>query len=124
MTDTANEGTQLTLARDHWVKRCEAEKKAAEYKRQLEEESISKELINAMAEEIGRNTVAYVEVMYPEAIKATSSTFKLSLRNHIHNQIVSYAELHNEAAVRDRLIKDVAFRKEWVGMYRKMRRAK
>ena len=88
------------------------------------DESISKELIKAIAMEIGKGTVAYVEVMYPEAIKATSSTFKLSLRNHIHNAIVSVAELHDEPAIRTRLDSDAAFRKTWVGMYRKMRRKK
>ena len=85
---------------------------------------ISRELIKAIAEEIGRGTVAYVEVMYPEAIKATSSTFKLSLRNHIHNAIVSIAELHDEPAMRARLQKDADFRKRWVAMYRKMRRTR
>ena len=85
---------------------------------------ISRDLIKLIGMEIGKDIVAYVEVMYPEAIKATSSTFKLSLRNSIHNAIVSIADLHDEAAIRKRLADGEAHRKKWVGMYRKMRRAK
>lgn len=43
----------------------------------------SKELVREIAMDIGKEIVAYVEVMYPAAITATSSTFKLSLRNAI-----------------------------------------
>ena len=85
---------------------------------------ISRDLIKAIAEEIGRQTVAYVEVMYPEAITATSSTFKLSLRNHIHNEIVAIADLHDELTIRARLGSMAKFRKEWVAQWRMIRRAK
>ena len=85
---------------------------------------ISRDIIRLIGMEIGKDIVAYVEVMYPEAIKATSSTFKLSLRNSIHNAIVSIADLHDEAAIRKRLADGEAHRKKWVGMYRKMRMAK
>ena len=83
---------------------------------------VSKELIKAIAKEIGAGTVAYIEVMYPEAIKATSSTFKLSIRNHIHNAIVAIAELHDEVAIRHDLNAQSSFRKHWVQMYRNLRR--
>ena len=88
------------------------------------EEGISKELIKAIAMEIGKGTVAYVEVMYPEAIKATSSTFKLSLRNHIYNDIMAIAELNTEQTIRQNLQDRSSFRERWVAMYRKMRRKK
>lgn len=85
---------------------------------------ISRELIQAMAMQIGKDTVAYVEVMYPEAIKATSSTFKLSLRNHIYNEIISLSRLSDEATIRARLATDEKFRKEWLAQWRKIRRKK
>lgn len=88
------------------------------------QDGISRELIKAIAMQIGKDIVAYVEVMYPEAIKATSSTFTLSLRNSIHNKIVSIADLHDEAAIRKRLADNETHRKQWVGAYRKMRRKK
>ena len=46
-------------------------------------------LIKAVAMDIGKDTVAYIERMYPQAISAASSSFRLSLRNHIYNQIMS-----------------------------------
>jgi hypothetical protein len=45
-------------------------------------------MLKAVAMDIGKDTVAYVEYMYPQAISATSSTFRLALRNHIFNQII------------------------------------
>lgn len=88
------------------------------------EQGISRDLIKEIGAQIGRDIAAYVEVMYPEAIKATSSTFKLSLRNSIHNAIVSIADLHDEASIRKRLADNEAFRKEWLAQWRKIRRKK
>lgn len=45
---------------------------------------LSQDIIKEIAMDIGKEVIAYIEVMYPEAIKATSSTFKLSVRNCIH----------------------------------------
>jgi hypothetical protein len=39
--------------------------------------------------DIGQELVAYIEVMYPQAIRATNSGFKLSIRNHTYNQIMA-----------------------------------
>ena len=49
----------------------------------------SKELVRAVAMDIGQELVAYIEVMYPQAIRATNSGFKLSIRNHTYNQIMA-----------------------------------
>lgn len=85
---------------------------------------ISRDLVKAMAMDVGKSLVAYIEVMYPEAIKATSSTFKLSMRNHVFNDIMSIVELHDESAIRKRLADNEAHRKEWLKQWRKIRRAK
>lgn len=82
----------------------------------------SRDLVKAIAEDIGRDTVAYIEVMYPDAIKATSSTFKLSVRNHIYNQIMDAIEVNDAGQVMARLHDRANFRKWWVGVYRKLRR--
>jgi len=71
--------------------------------------------------DIGKETVAYVEVMYPEAIKAASSTFKLSLRNHIYNQIMAAIEVNDEGKIKDRLVDRKKSRREWLATYRKIR---
>ena len=81
------------------------------------------DLLKRLAEDIGKDTAAYIEVMYPEAVKASSSTFLLSLRNHIHNQIVSAVrEAKMEASPEEWFARREAFRKRWVASYRKMRR--
>lgn len=64
---------------------------------------LAPDLIKRMAMEIGKETVAYVEYMYPEAIKATSSTFRLSLRNTIYNEIMSMMAMGDEAAIEERM---------------------
>lgn len=81
----------------------------------------SRELVKQIAMDIGKETVAYVEVMYPEAIKATSSTFKLSLRNHIYNEIMAAIEVNDEGKVIARLKDRKSFRRWWTAAYRKIR---
>lgn len=89
-----------------------------------DEGGISRELIKAVAMEIGKSAIAHVEMMYPDAIKAATSTFKLSLRNHIYNDIMAIADIQTEGAMKINLSDREANRKELLRMYRKMRRAK
>lgn len=84
----------------------------------------TRDLIKEIAMDIGREVVAYIEVMYPEAIEATPSTFKLSVRNCIHNQIMASLEINEEGAIIRRLDERKKFRKKWVGTYRKLRKKK
>lgn len=56
-------------------------------------------LMKGVAMDIGKEVVAYVERMYPKAISATSSTFRMSLRNSIYNQIVSAMKLKDPAEI-------------------------
>lgn len=81
----------------------------------------SKELVKAIAMDIGKETVAYVEIMYPKAIDATSSTFKLSLRNHIYNEIMAAIKVTDEGKVVARLADRKSFRRWWTAAYRKIR---
>lgn len=62
-----------------------------------------KALIQAVAMDIGKEVVAYVERMYPNAIRATSSGFKLSLRNMIHNEIMAALEITDPDEIQSRL---------------------
>lgn len=71
--------------------------------------------------DIGKDVVAYIEVMYPEAIKATSSTFKLSVRNSIYNKIMAAIEVSDEGQIKARLTVHKKFRREWTAAYRKIR---
>lgn len=81
----------------------------------------SKELVKAIAMDIGKETVAYVEIMYPAAMKATTGGFKLSLRNHIYNEIMAAIEVTDEGKVVARLADRKSFRRWWTAAYRKLR---
>jgi hypothetical protein len=78
--------------------------------------------VKEIAMDIGKEVVAYVEVMYPKAIEATSSTFKLSLRNCIYNQIMAAIEVTEEGQIIARLKDRKKFRREWTAAYRKIRK--
>jgi hypothetical protein len=88
-----------------------------------ERASWSRELIKAIAADIGADMVAYIEVQYPEAIKATSSTFKTSVRNHIYNQVMAAIEITDAAEIEAWLKERKRHRREWVAAYRKIRRS-
>lgn len=68
-----------------------------------DQQSPDRDLVKLIAMDIGKEVVAYIEYMYPEAIKATSSTFKLSVRNCVHNQIMAALEVNEEGAIIARL---------------------
>lgn len=50
---------------------------------------LTRALLSDIAMDIGKEVVAHVKVMYPDAISSTESTFPISLRNHIYNQIMA-----------------------------------
>ena len=56
-------------------------------------------LIHAIAMDIGKEAVHHLETMYPAAIKACSSTMKLSLRNCIHNEIMDAIKTTDEGEI-------------------------
>src|SRR5260370_761439 len=63
----------------------------------------SKALVRAIAMDIGKAAVFHLETMYPAAIKACPATMRLSLRNHIHNEIMSSLEVNDEGEILARL---------------------
>lgn len=85
--------------------------------------AISPDLIKEMAMDIGKGVVAYIEVMYPEAIKATSSTFRLSVRNRIYNKIMSALEVTGEDEIKNRLAAHKAHRRQQKAAWKHIREA-
>ena len=83
---------------------------------------IATDVVKQIAMDIGKDLVAYIEVQYPDAIKATTSTFRLAVRNHVYNQIMAALETTDEADILRRLAERKRFRRKWVGAYRKMRK--
>ena len=81
----------------------------------------AKALIKAIAMDIGKEVVAYVERMYPQAVSASSSTFKLSLRNSIYNEIMAALEVTDEGKIMARLQERKKHRRELKAMWKNLR---
>ena len=81
-----------------------------------------KALISAVAMDVGKEMVAYLEVMYPDVYAAMNGGCKLSIRNHIHNDIIAAMETGDAGNHLERLKERARFRREWVAAYRNMRR--
>lgn len=86
-----------------------------------EQADAARALVKEIAMDIGKEVVAYIDVMYPKAIEHTSSTFKLSVRNCIYNQIMAAIEVTDEGKIRARLKDRKRFRRWWTAAYRKIR---
>ena len=83
----------------------------------------TKALVEAIAVDIGKEVVAYLEVMYPDVHKAMSSGCKLSLRNLIHNEIMAAIQVTDEGQIIARLQDRKKFRRAWTAAYRRIRSA-
>jgi len=79
-----------------------------------------KELLRAVAMDIGKEVAHHIETMYPEAVKAASSTFLLSVRNCTHNKIVAWVESDWEPETQLKF--NDSFRRYIKRQYKKIRR--
>lgn len=87
----------------------------------IESGSWSKELVRAIAMDIGKAVVHHIETMYPKAIEACPSTFKLSVRNCVHNEIMAAVQVTDAGEISIRLHERKAHRRKIKAAYRKMR---
>lgn len=85
------------------------------------EEPLSRELVKEIAMDIGKEIAAYIEVMYPKAVEATSSTFLLSVRNSIYNEIMAAIDVNDAGQIRARIKTRKKFRRDWKAAWRKIR---
>lgn len=84
--------------------------------------SWSRELVKEIAMDVGKDVCGYVEWMYPKAVEATSSTFLLSLRNSIHNQIMAALDgPTDEVSIRERLAARKTWRRKFKALWKKGR---
>lgn len=81
-------------------------------------------LVKAIAMDIGKEVVAYIRVMYPQAMEVCPrSTFPLSVRNCIYNEIMAALEVTDEDQIIARLRTRKQFRDRWVKQWRDIRKA-
>lgn len=67
------------------------------------EQPIPRDLLKDLALDVGKEVAAYIERMYPKAVEAASSTFLLSVRNCVHNEIVATMGLYSVGEIEQRL---------------------
>ncbi len=53
---------------------------------------LSRDIIREIAMDIGKAVAAHIEIMYPNAVAATSRTMLLSVRNTAFNEIMAALE--------------------------------
>jgi hypothetical protein len=83
---------------------------------------LNKALISDVAMEIGKEMVARIEIMYPDVYAAMNSGCKLSIRNHIHNDIMWAIQNRSENEYREWIADRKKFRREQLKAYRGFRR--
>jgi hypothetical protein len=81
-----------------------------------------RDLMKAWAMDIGKQVAHHIETMYPEAVKAASSTFLLSVRNLVHNEVI--AAMESKMDLRERLDYRAKFRKWIRAQYKSIRRGR
>ena len=69
-------------------------------------------LLKGVAMDIGKEVVAYIERMYPNAVNATSSTFRLAVRNTVYNEIIAAMKVTNPDKIKERLAANAKNRRE------------
>jgi len=81
----------------------------------------SKELVRAIAMDIGKAAVHHLETMYPAAVAACPATMRLSLRNTIHNEIMAALETSDADEIAERLRQRKEHRRKIKAAYAKVR---
>lgn len=84
-----------------------------------------RETVKSIAMDIGKETVAYIRVMYPAAYAALGRSGQLSLRNCIYKQIMAAIEAVNKAgdpqSIEARIADRKAFRRRWIAAWDRIR---
>lgn len=69
-------------------------------------------MIKRLAWEVSKNVIDHHKWVYPKIFENAPSTFPISLRNSIYNQIESAIKCHTDSDIRDWIAKSEAHRKE------------
>lgn len=84
----------------------------------------SKDLFKAVADDIAKEVSHHIEIMYPAAVKAASSTFLLSVRGCVYNEIMAAIDVDGADQTVARLEFRKRFRRYSKAQYRAIRKEK
>lgn len=73
---------------------------------------LDRELVSKIAMDIGKSAVSHLRVMYPDVYATMNSGCRLSLRNHIHNEIMAALDTVDADEIEARLKERAAFRRK------------
>lgn len=79
-------------------------------------------LIREIAMDIGKSVIAHIEYGYPAMFEAVSPNARVSIRNHVHNEIMAALEVVDADEIRARLDARKAERRRTISQLRTLRR--
>lgn len=85
---------------------------------------ISRDVIKLIADDIAKEVASHIEIMYPDAVSATSQSMLRSVRGCVFNEIMASLELTDEDAILARLDRNKKHRREMRATYRHARTVK
>ena len=80
------------------------------------------DLFKAMAMDVAKEVAHHIEIMYPKAVEATGSTFLLSVRGCVYDEIMAAARPATEDEIVARLERKRKFRRHLKAVYKKIRK--
>jgi len=83
--------------------------------------NLDRELVSKIAMDIGKSAVSKIRVMYPDVYAVMNSGCRLTLRNHIHNEIMTALNTVDAEEIEARLKERAAFRRREHKTYDKIR---
>ena len=78
-----------------------------------------RDLIKAIAWDIGKQVAHHIEIMFPQAVKACPSTFLLSVKGCVTNEIM--AAIDSKFPAEQRMKFNESFRRKEKAAYRRIR---
>lgn len=81
----------------------------------------SRELVKLIAKDVGEAVTTHIQLMYPSSVAAAPSTFKLSVRNCVFNEIMAAVDVSDIGRIEARLKDRQASRRKQKAAYRKLR---
>lgn len=86
-----------------------------------EAEPLARALVKAIAMDIAKEVVHHIKIMYPQAIKACPTTFPVSVRGCVYNEIMAALDVNEEGQIRLRLAHRKRFRRQMTKAYSQLR---
>ena len=82
---------------------------------------LDRDAVKSVAKDIGKQVAHHIEIMYPDAVKACPSTFLLSVKGYVYNEIMAALYI-NEDRLPAALSARSKFRRRIKAAYKRIRK--